>query len=200
MNDEEPDKSGNARKVLAREKKRSKVRRVVKWTLLSLGAVIVVAGGFWAYSYLSIDAQIKAEMDRYRAAGQPVDLADFDPPPVKDEDNAAKFYLAAARSIKLRDQTEDYLMCGDLYLRSDRMELAGRIVGNNAKAFELAVVIRGRRYPSAWGPSKKTAEQLAAMEALRVLGRLEEETEPVVNEDNDAPAPESDAAPDEDDA
>lgn len=71
---------------------------------------------------------------------------------------------------------------------------------DHAKAFELAVVIRGRRYPSAWGPSKKTAEQLAAMEALRVLGRLEEETEPVVNEDNDAPAPESDAAPDEDDA
>jgi ribonuclease-3 len=50
---------------------------------------------------------------------------------------------------------------------------------DHAKAFEIAVVIRGRRYPSAWGPSKKTAEQRAAMEALRVLGRLEEETEAV---------------------
>jgi ribonuclease-3 len=53
---------------------------------------------------------------------------------------------------------------------------------DHAKAFEIAVVIRGRRYPSAWGPSKKTAEQRAAMEALRVLGRLEEETQPVEDE------------------
>jgi len=52
---------------------------------------------------------------------------------------------------------------------------------DHAKAFEVAVVIRGRRYPSAWGPSKKTAEQRAAMEALRVLGRLEEDTTPVDN-------------------
>ena len=50
---------------------------------------------------------------------------------------------------------------------------------DHAKAFEVAVVIRGRRYPSAWGPSKKAAEQRAAMEALRVLGRLEAETIPI---------------------
>ena len=47
---------------------------------------------------------------------------------------------------------------------------------DHAKAFEIAVVIRGRRYPSAWGPSKKAAEQQAALEALRVLGQLEAET------------------------
>jgi ribonuclease-3 len=50
---------------------------------------------------------------------------------------------------------------------------------DHAKAFEVAVVIRGRHYPSAWGPSKKAAEQRAAMEALRVLGRLEAETMPL---------------------
>jgi ribonuclease-3 len=44
--------------------------------------------------------------------------------------------------------------------------------------------LRGRRYPSAWGPSKKAAEQRAAMEALRVLGRLEEDTTPVDDEQN----------------
>ena len=57
---------------------------------------------------------------------------------------------------------------------------------DHAKAFEIAVVIRGRRYPSAWGPSKKTAEQRAAMEALRVLGRLEQGTQGI---DNDADTP-----------
>ena len=50
---------------------------------------------------------------------------------------------------------------------------------DHAKAFEIAVIIRGRRYPATWGPSKKIAEQRAAMEALRVLGRLEEETQPL---------------------
>jgi ribonuclease-3 len=57
---------------------------------------------------------------------------------------------------------------------------------DHAKAFEIAVTIRGRRYPSAWGPSKKAAEQQAAMEALRVLGHLEMETVPI---DHDPAAP-----------
>jgi ribonuclease III len=59
---------------------------------------------------------------------------------------------------------------------------------DHAKAFEIAVTVRGRRYPSAWGPSKKAAEQRAAMEALRVLGHLEEDTEPI---ETDAPADET---------
>ncbi len=62
---------------------------------------------------------------------------------------------------------------------------------DHAKAFEVAVVIRGRRYPSAWGPSKKTAEQRAAMEALRVLGRLEDETTPI-GEQADPDGPDTD--------
>jgi ribonuclease-3 len=45
---------------------------------------------------------------------------------------------------------------------------------DHAKAFEVAVVVRGRRFPSAWGPSKKTAEQRAAYEALFALGQVEE--------------------------
>ena len=60
---------------------------------------------------------------------------------------------------------------------------------DHAKAFEIAVTIRGRRYPSAWGPSKKSAEQRAAMEALRVLGRLEAETVLVDPEATAAPPP-----------
>jgi len=40
---------------------------------------------------------------------------------------------------------------------------------DHSKCFEVAVTIRSRRFPSAWGPSKKDAEQLAALEALREL-------------------------------
>jgi len=45
---------------------------------------------------------------------------------------------------------------------------------DHAKAFEVAVVVRGRRFLSAWGPSKKAAEQRAAYEALLALGQVEE--------------------------
>jgi ribonuclease-3 len=41
---------------------------------------------------------------------------------------------------------------------------------DHAKCFEIAVVSGERRFRSCWGPSKKAAEQLAALEALRELG------------------------------
>jgi len=37
---------------------------------------------------------------------------------------------------------------------------------DHSKCFEVAVVVAGRRFPSAWGPSKKEAEQKAALNAL----------------------------------
>jgi ribonuclease III len=64
---------------------------------------------------------------------------------------------------------------------------------DHAKAFEVAVTIRGRRYPSAWGPSKKAAEQRAAMEALRVLGHLEMETQPLDSDLAEPPKDEHEA-------
>jgi len=41
---------------------------------------------------------------------------------------------------------------------------------DHAKAFEVCVQIAGERYESAWGRSKKQAEQKAALLALRTLG------------------------------
>ncbi len=41
---------------------------------------------------------------------------------------------------------------------------------DHSKCFEVGVVIDGKRYASAWGPNKKTAEQKAAMNALEELG------------------------------
>ena len=45
---------------------------------------------------------------------------------------------------------------------------------DHSKCFEVCVVISGRRYPSAWGPSKKLAEQEAARRALEKLEALDE--------------------------
>ena len=40
---------------------------------------------------------------------------------------------------------------------------------DHCKCFEVCVVVDGRRFPSAWGPSKKEAEQEAARRAMEVL-------------------------------
>lgn len=46
---------------------------------------------------------------------------------------------------------------------------------DHAKCFEVAVSISGRRFRSAWGPSKKDAEQKAAYQALVEMHLLPEE-------------------------
>jgi len=44
---------------------------------------------------------------------------------------------------------------------------------DHAKSFKIAVEIDGRQYAPKWGQSKKRAEQLAALEALREIGLVE---------------------------
>jgi len=43
---------------------------------------------------------------------------------------------------------------------------------DHSKCFEVSVILADRRFNSAWGPSKKEAEQLAAFNALCELGML----------------------------
>lgn len=44
---------------------------------------------------------------------------------------------------------------------------------DHSKCFEVCVAVDGRRFPSAWGPNKKQAEQKAALLALEELGVLD---------------------------
>lgn len=46
---------------------------------------------------------------------------------------------------------------------------------DHSKCFEVCVLINGRRYPGAWGPNKKTAEQKAALLALEEIGVIAKE-------------------------
>lgn len=48
---------------------------------------------------------------------------------------------------------------------------------DHSKCFEVCVQINGRRFPSAWGPNKKEAEQKAAYIALRELELLDDPDE-----------------------
>ncbi|MCF7957479.1 MAG: ribonuclease III [Phycisphaerae bacterium] len=48
---------------------------------------------------------------------------------------------------------------------------------DHSKCFEVSVIIKDRRFASAWGPSKKESEQLAAFYALKELELLPQEAE-----------------------
>lgn len=52
---------------------------------------------------------------------------------------------------------------------------------DHSKCFEMCVNVAGRRFAGAWGPSKKQAEQKAALLALHELGMIaDEEFEPAM--------------------
>ena len=59
---------------------------------------------------------------------------------------------------------------------------------DHSKCFEVCVTINGRVFPSAWGPSKKEAEQKAARHALQELGVLEDHAAPAPGSEPDAPS------------
>lgn len=48
---------------------------------------------------------------------------------------------------------------------------------DHSKCFEIGVIVDRKRFESAWGPSKKEAEQLAAFKALKELGQIAENIE-----------------------
>jgi ribonuclease-3 len=51
---------------------------------------------------------------------------------------------------------------------------------DHSKCFEVCVVIDGKRFTSAWGPNKKTAEQKAALFALEELGVIGRKSDELV--------------------
>ncbi len=57
---------------------------------------------------------------------------------------------------------------------------------DHAKCFEVAVIVRGRQLSVAWGPSKKEAEQIAALRALRAAGLIEARDESDEENDGDS--------------
>ncbi len=70
---------------------------------------------------------------------------------------------------QLQQYAQRQLGCTPMY------ELLDEKGPDHAKCFEVSVSIGRRRFPSAWGPSKKEAEQKAARLALIELGLLSEE-------------------------
>lgn len=93
------------------------------------------------------------------------------------EDSAESEHQRNYKS-QLQQYAQKYLSATPLY------ELMDEKGPDHSKCFEVSVVVNGRRFPGAWGPSKKEAEQKAAYMALSELGLLSpsEEFEPELAE------------------
>lgn len=73
------------------------------WWLKRLSAAGVVLAlllaGAWVAWAVHADRRLSGELDRLRAAGRPVMPSDLDPPPLPDDQNAAKLWIAAAGAL-----------------------------------------------------------------------------------------------------
>jgi ribonuclease III len=62
-----------------------------------------------------------------------------------------------------------------IYSSTPRYESLDEQGPDHSKCFEVCVVVDGERFPSAWGPSKKEAEQEAARRALECMIEREQQ-------------------------
>jgi ribonuclease-3 len=87
---------------------------------------------------------------------------------------AEKHIRQAAESEHQRNYKSQLQQHAQKHLSATPMyELLDEKGPDHSKCFEVSVVVQEKRYPSAWGPSKKEAEQKAAYLALRTLEAIE---------------------------
>ncbi len=80
-------------------------------------------------------------------------------------------YITAAAESENQDNYKSHLQqhAQKQLFATPVYELLDEKGPDHSKCFEVCVVVGGRRFPSAWGPSKKEAEQKAALVALQEL-------------------------------
>ncbi|GAF92634.1 unnamed protein product, partial [marine sediment metagenome] len=124
------------RKMLRRETRKKRFKRALLAGVL-LAPIALVAWWWWTDSRAT--DQLEEFIAECRAAGQPIDPEDFDPPPVADEDNAALLLQDAADAIVTLEAENLFRIYnydhGDV---KDHPEEARQIVESNAKALQLA--------------------------------------------------------------
>ncbi|MCH7591481.1 MAG: hypothetical protein IH989_01705 [Planctomycetes bacterium] len=111
------------------------LKRIV---IVSVAFLIVLIGVrlWWGWE---ANRRLQAEIDRIIAAGEPIYPADFDPPPMRPEENAAKLYLDAEAALNLNPTQGDFVN----QLASEYAEIRKRLdevepfVLANAEAFQL---------------------------------------------------------------
>ncbi len=93
-------------------------------------------------------------------------------------DTAGEFITQAAESEHQRNYKSQLQQYAQKSLSATPVyDLLDEKGPDHSKCFEVSVVVGAKRYASAWGPSKKEAEQKAAYLALRELEAIEPSAE-----------------------
>ena len=81
----------------------------LKRILIVSGTFLIVLIGVRLWWGWEANRQLQAEIDRITAAGEPIYPVDFDPPPMRPEENAAKLYLDAEAAPNLNPTQGDFV-------------------------------------------------------------------------------------------
>ena len=142
--------------------------------VIAVVAVCLLLVGAWWYGNSRWNRKIQVLLDQYRAAGQPVDPEDFDPPATIDDDNAALALKEAAAAVTLTTDQDDLVGYVDPVLIADNLDEFRRIAEANAPVFEL--VRRARSMKGAdWGVRMRSPAinvLLPSLSEQQALGRL----------------------------
>lgn len=111
----------------------------LKRILIVSGAFLIVLVGVRLWWGWEANRRLQAEIDRIIAAGEPIYPADFDPPPMRPEENAAKLYLDAEAALNFGPTQGDFVskFVGEYAEIGRRMDEVEQFVLANAKAFQL---------------------------------------------------------------
>lgn len=82
----------------------------LKRILVGVVILFVALGGLRWWWGVHADRAFRAEVDRYRAAGQPIRLNEFNTPPVPDDQNAALLLKKAVAAFKLEGVDQQLVM------------------------------------------------------------------------------------------
>ena len=170
-----PDKTPTVRKPLW--------RRILKWTIRVIIAVLVLASVAWAiFNYTSAKA-LQKEITKIQAAGQPLTFSQLDQsqPEVNEADDAAPYYKAAmslrriSTDDKVRDLLSELTRLGETKAEVPHQVAAEvkSVLADNALALEM--MDRGAKRPHCaydFGLSNGIAVVLPQLSQLRSLARL----------------------------
>jgi len=121
----------------------SAARRVwwLKWIGVFFAVIALVLPVVWVGCGWYSGKDLRAEIERYRAAGEPILPEDFDSPPVPDADNGALVIQQAAKQFKgvVSKQTAELnSLFGDPVVIKERRAEVGKYIALSAEARGMA--------------------------------------------------------------
>src|SRR5450432_998506 len=122
-------------------------RRWLKRSLLVLGITFAILIGLWFWWSERAHRRLQAEIDAIHAAGEPIELADFQNfPVIPDNENAAVYYRRAYQAMRKPDQIDQANTSEEPLSPSSLSELNALVAGETAA---LALARQADDFPNA---------------------------------------------------